>query len=91
MGRRSGVLQGDVTNSSARDTTPVCASVLSPERVVDLSGTSNSTPSYMERVTPLAGESAFPESAFSSEIPMTGMERLWNVMKKGLLAGDTLR
>ncbi len=31
------------------------------------------------------------ESDFSSGIPATGMERLWSVMKKGLLAGDTLR
>jgi hypothetical protein len=45
----------------------------------------------MERVIPLVGESAVPESPFSSGIPATGMERLWNVMKKGLLAGDTLR
>jgi hypothetical protein len=56
-----------------------CASVLSLERAFDLSGTSNSTPSlYMERVIPLAGESAVPESHFSSGTPAMGMERLWS-------------
>jgi len=33
----------------------------------------------MERVIPLVGESAVPESPFSSGIPATGMERLWSL------------
>jgi hypothetical protein len=33
----------------------------------------------MERVIPPAGDSAVPESAFPSEIPATGMERLWSL------------
>jgi hypothetical protein len=28
---------------------------------------------------------------FATAFDMDDMERLWNVMKKGLLAGDTLR
>ena len=31
------------------------------------------------------------ESLPASGIASSGMEHLWNVMKKGLLAGDTLR
>jgi hypothetical protein len=34
----------------------------------------------MERVIPLVGESAVPESPFSSGIPATGMERLWSLV-----------
>jgi hypothetical protein len=43
----------------------------------------------MERVIPLAGESAVPESPFSSGIPTTGMERLWSlaVATSGNLGG----
>jgi hypothetical protein len=33
----------------------------------------------MERIIPLVGESAVPESPFSSGIPATGMERLWSL------------
>jgi hypothetical protein len=46
---------------------------------------------YAEGVKPVSREREAAESDFSSGITATGMERLWNVMKKGLLAGDTLR
>ena len=55
-----------------------CASVLSPERAFDLSGTST-TPSLHGTGQPLAGENAVAESAFSSEIPATKMERSWSL------------
>jgi hypothetical protein len=35
--------------------------------------------------------SSSPASGLASAIGRRGMEHLWNVMKKGLLAGDTLR
>jgi hypothetical protein len=49
------------------------------------------TTSYTEGVKPVSREREGAESDFSSGISATGIERLWNVMKKGLLAGDTLR
>jgi hypothetical protein len=60
--------------------------MLSPERAFDLSGTSNSTPLYAERVKPPPRECEDDESAFSSAIRATGMERLWS--RAGATSGN---
>src|SRR6266571_2971584 len=72
---------GSVSTEPARGAV-ACASVLSPERAFDLSGTST-TPSLHGTGKPLAGENAVAESAFSSEIPATKMERSWSPVATG--------
>jgi hypothetical protein len=46
---------------------------------------------YREGLNTRRAQGGTPEALCPSAIPSEGMEHLWSVMKKGLLAGDTLR